>query len=250
MKNTLAVLGVLTAFNVLARAQTPGNSPAFEVATIKASGPASGPMSIQRLPGRLLTSNTPLTMLISWAYQLEEGRLFGATQGLDNLRFDVVAKEPEGDAFPGRLQLMMRTLLAERFKLVVHRETRELDAYTLVTDTGGPRVRISNNDEPAGPNPFRMSDAGMLQGTQVTTDMLANVLSNQLGRSVQNMTKLTGKFDFTLRWAPDTVAAVDFQDRPTLFTAIREQLGFRLVAQKRSVEVVVIDRVEKTPTEN
>jgi uncharacterized protein (TIGR03435 family) len=95
-----------------------------------------------------------------------------------------------------------------------------------------------------------MSDAGTLHGTHVTADILANVLSNQLGRPVQNMTKLDGKFDFTLRWAPDTAAAVDFQDRPTLFTAIREQLGFRLVAEKRAVEVVVIDHVEKAPTEN
>jgi len=190
-------------------------------------------------------------MLIQWAYQLDEGRLLGVPAGFDALRFDVVAKPPEGEPFSGRLQLMMRVLLAERFKLVVHHETRELVAYTLTNDPGGPKVRALTTDEPAGPNPFRMSDSGTLIGTRVTADMLATVLSNQLGRPVQNTTGFAGPFDFTLRWAPDTgVVPGDGQDRPSLFTAIREQLGFRLVAARRPTDVVVVDHVEKTPTGN
>ena len=209
-------------------------------------------MSIRRLPGgRFVTSNTSLTMLINWAYQLDEGRLIGAPRELDSTRFDVVAKAPEPDPIPGRMQLMMRALLAERFKLVAHHETRELTAYTLVTDTGGPKVRASSTTEPAGPNPFRMSDSGSLMGTRVTADMLATVLSNQLGRPVKNMTGFTGAFDFVLRWTPDSATAtIADQDRPSLVTAIREQLGFRLVAGKMPVEVIVIDHVESTPTDN
>ena len=190
-------------------------------------------------------------MLIQWAYQLDEGRLLGVPAGFNSLRFDVVAKAPEPEPVPGRMQLMMRALLAERFTLVMHHETRELVAYTLVSEPGGPKVRAVTTDEPAAPNPFRMSDSGTLIGTRVTADMLATVLSNQLGRPVQNKTGLTGVFDFTLRWAPDTgVAPGDGQDRPSLFTAIREQLGFRLVAGKRPTDVVVIDHVERMPTEN
>ena len=253
MRNaSFVVVTALAYCSVVGRAQAPASLPAFEVATIKASNAASAPMSIRRLPGgRLVTSNTPLAMLINWAYQLDEGRLLGAPKGLDAIRFDVAANAPEQDPVAGRMQLMMRTLLAERFKLVVHHETRELTAYTLVSDTGGPKVRALNTAEPAGPNPFNMSDSGRLTGTRVTADMLAIVLSNQLGRPVRNVTGFTGAFDFVLRWSPDAATAtLDDPDRPSLFTAVREQLGFRLVARKMPVDVIVIDHVDSTPTEN
>jgi uncharacterized protein (TIGR03435 family) len=250
MKPLLAAITVLVC-SAIASAQQ-GGAPAFEVATIKPSGPESPPISIRRLPGgRLVTSNTPLPMLIQWAYQLDEGRLIGVPAGFNALRFDVVAKAPEQDPVAGQMQLMMRALLAERFKLLVHHETRELVAYTLVSEPAGPKVRAVTRDEPADPNPFKMSDSGTLIGMRVTADMLATVLSNQLGRPVQNTTGFHGAFDFSLRWAPDTgVALGDGQDRPSLFTAIREQLGFRLVARRTPTDVVVIDHVERTPTEN
>ena len=233
-----------------ARAQEP--LPAFEAATVRPSGPDSLPISIQRLPGgRLVTSNTPLPMLIQWAYQLDEGRLINVPKGLDSLRFDVVAQAPEPEPVAGRMQLMMRALLAERFKLVAHHETRELVAYTLAIEAGGAKVRPVQTDEPVGPNPFKMSDGGTLVGTRVTADMLATVLSNQLGRPVKNETGFVGVFDFTLRWAPDTaLPPADTSDRPSLFQAIREQLGFRLVAKRTPTDVIVIDRVERTPTDN
>jgi uncharacterized protein (TIGR03435 family) len=190
-------------------------------------------------------------MLIQWAYQLDEGRLVNVPGGLGSLSFDIVAKAPVEDPAPGQMQLMMRALLAERFKLAVHHEARELMAYTLVADAGGSKVRASPADQPVDPNPFRMSDSGTLVGTGVTADMLATVLSNQLGRPVKNMTGVAGRFDFTLRWAPDAAQpAVDTTGRPSLETAIREQLGFRLVAAKTSVDVVVIDHVERTPAPN
>jgi uncharacterized protein (TIGR03435 family) len=250
MKPALAAIIVLACCEILGAQQ--GGGPAFEVATIKPSDPESPPISIRRLPGgRLVTSNTPLPMLIQWAYQLDEGRLFGVPAGFNSLRFDVVAKAPEQEPVAGRMQLMMRALLAERFKLVVHHETRELVAYTLVSEPSGPKVRAVTTDEPADPNPFRMSDSGTLIGARVTADMLATVLSNQLGRPVQNKTGFERAFDFTLRWAPDSgVVPGDGQDRPSLFTAIREQLGFRLVARRTPTEVVVIDHVERTPAEN
>jgi uncharacterized protein (TIGR03435 family) len=252
MSRTFAVITILACCGVVVGGQDQNALPAFEVATVKPSGPASAPISIQRLPGgRLVTSNTSLPMLIRWAYQLDEGRLLNVPNGLESTRFDVVAQAPEEELVGGRLQLMMRALLAERFKLVVHRETRELVAYVLVTEPNGPKIRVSDSSEPPGPNPFRMTDSGTLSGTRVTADMLANVLSNQLGRPVRNMTGLSGTFDFTLRWAPDGAPVTpDTQDRASLFTAIREQLGFRLEARKTPTDVIVIDRVERTPTDN
>jgi uncharacterized protein (TIGR03435 family) len=242
---------VLVAF-VAASVSAQTGTPAFEVATIKPSGADSAPMSIGRLPGgRFVTSNTPLPMLIAWAYGVDDGRLFGVPKGLDAASFDVVAKAPEGEPAPGQTQLMMRALLAERFKLVVHHEMRELTAYEMVSDAGGPKVRVVDSSGPPDPNPFSMSAAGRLTGTRVTADMLAKVLSNQLGRPVKNATGFASAFDFTLQWTPDTVtAAIDDPQRPSLLTAVREQLGFRLVAKKTPVDVIVIDRVESTPTAN
>jgi uncharacterized protein (TIGR03435 family) len=224
--------------------------PSFEVATIKRSTADSPPQSIRRLPGgRLTTTNTPLATLIAWAYGVDDGRLYGVPKGLDGTAFDVVAKAPEQEPAPGQMQLMMRSLLAERFRLVVHHDTRDLTAYSLVTDAGGPRVQVVDAPDRPDANPFTMSTAGRLTGTRVTADMLAKVLSNQLGRPVQNDTGFTKAFDFTLLWSPDT-APVDDLPRPSLLTAVREQLGFRLVAKKTTVDVIVIDRVDSNPTAN
>ena len=247
------VLVALVAPSVSAQTPVPSRveGPQFEVATIKPSSADSAPISIRRLPGgRFVTSNTPLPMLIAWAYGVDDGRLFGVPKGLD-AAFDVVAKASEAEPAGGQVQLMMRALLAERFKLVVHQETRELTAYELVNDTGGPKVRVVESSNPPDPNPFSMSAAGRLTGTRVTTDMLAKVLSNQLGRPVKNATGFASAFDFTLQWTPDTATgAIDDPQRPSLVTAVREQLGFRLVAKKTPVDVVVIDHVESTPTAN
>lgn len=225
--------------------------PSFELATIKASGPDSRAMSIRRLPGgRLVTTNTPLPMLISWAFNLDDGRLLNVPGGLGSARFDVMAKAAGDDPAPGQMQLMMRTLLAERFKLVVHTETRELTAYKLVVDTAGSKLRLSNPVEPPGSNPFTMRAAGHLAGTRVTATMLAKVLSNQLGRPVEDETGFAGVFDFVLQWSPDAADPAAEQSPASLFTALREQLGLRLVARRMPVDVVVIDRVDPRPTEN
>ena len=241
-------LAALAASALPAVAQSATDLPAFELATVRPSGPQSGPMSIQLLPGgRLVTSNIPLEMLVSWAFRLDDGRLFGAPKGAD-ARFDVVAQAPTRELARGEVYLMMQRLLADRFKLATHRETRQLTAYTLVVDDRGLALKVRPL-EPAGSNPFRMSAAGVLTGMGVTADMLATVLSSQLGRPVTNKTGVAGVFDFTLQWTPDDRAAPD-ADRPSLMTAIREQLGLRLIAQTMQVEVVVIDRLETTPTAN
>jgi uncharacterized protein (TIGR03435 family) len=246
---TAALAGLVALLAATGSAQVK-DQPSFELATIKPSGPDSGPMSINRLPGgRLVTTNTPLPMLIAWAFNVDDGRLFNVPRGLDAVRFDVVA-QAANDSAAGPVQLMMRALLAERFKLVVHSETRELPAYALVVDSGGPKLRLSTSVEPPGPNPFTMRTAGQLTGTKVTAAMLAKVLSGQLGRPVAEETGLAGVFDFVLQWSPEAATPSPDQPLASLFTAIREQLGLRLVARRAPVDVIVIDHVESRPTEN
>jgi len=233
--------------------------PAFEVASVKPADPASQ-ISIRRSGDRLTTSNTSLEMLITWAYDIRSDRLFGKPQWLDSVRYDIVAKAGQSLG-PGRLQRMMQSLLDARFQLAIHRETRQLPLYAMVVDKNGAKVHLTEAHGDPSQNPFNMTDSGRLTGTQVSAGMLANVLSNQLGRTVQDQTGLKGVFDFTLEWEPDTAPqstgvdgapapSTDARTGPSIFTALQEQLGFKLEPRKGPVEVIVIDHIESTPTEN
>jgi uncharacterized protein (TIGR03435 family) len=226
---------------------------AFGVASIRASSQASPPLSISSSPGRLTTSNTSLRMLITWAYDLGDDRLVGAPEWLDSQRFDisatVPAKAPDETPVSEPLKVMMQSLLAERFGLVSHHETRVLPIYSLAVDTNGPRLQLRDAANDLGRNTFSMPGSGRLVGTKVTTGMLAKVLSEQLRRSVEDATGLTGIFDFTLEWAPETDAA-NASGRPSIFTAVREQLGLRLEPRTGPVTVLVIDGIERMPTAN
>jgi len=230
----------------------------FEVAAVKASTADSPPMSIKQMPGHFTTSNTPLGFLIRWAYDIDEGRLIGGPKGLESVRYDIVAKIPQGEVAPGRTRKMMQSLLAERFSLRVHQESRQVSTYTLAVDKAGPKLQWVELGDGIGQNPFKMTDRGRLLGTRVTAEMLAKVLAGQIGYPVEDVTGLTRTFDFVLEWTPDDAvatneappAAMGRQQRPSIYAALREQLGLRLVSRKTSVEVVVIDSVNTTPTDN
>ena len=130
---------------------------------------------------------------------------------------------------------MVQSLLADRFHLRLHKDRNELPLYRLELDAGGPRVHALGAGTAVSQDPFRMTTLGRLSGTHVTAAMLAKVLSNQLGRYVEDDTGFDSVFDFTLVWRPEGVAPEDMppdDDRPSIFTAIREQLGFKLVPGK------------------
>jgi uncharacterized protein (TIGR03435 family) len=240
----------------------PAKPLSFEVASVKPSTPESGPMAIRRTKGQFSTSNTSLPFLIRWAYDVDEDRLVKMPRGLDSATFDIQAKVPTDEkSIPGQtLRLMMQSLLSERFNLRVHRETRELSSYTLVVDKDGPKVSFVDIGEGIGQNPFSMTVRGHLIGKKVTAEMLAKVLAGQLHRPVEDATGIRKPFDFVLEWMPESVdlniaqeapaAFGNGEDRPSIFTAIREQLGFRLNSRKSLVEVIVIDHVDKMPIEN
>jgi uncharacterized protein (TIGR03435 family) len=236
---------LVACFAATASAQSP--PPAFEVASVRPSGPDSGPMSLQRQPGgRLIATNAPLAFLVSWAFNLDDGRLLGAPSGADSARFDIVAKAPTESPAPGQLQLMLRTLLVERFGPLTHPERRDRTAYVLVTDRDNLKIGLTTPPEAPDSNPFSMTEAGVLRGRRVTMDMLAKALSSQLKAPVENGTKIAGSFDFALVWQPAEAPNGDLS-RPSLFTALREQLGLRLDVRRTQVEVMVIDRLSLTP---
>jgi uncharacterized protein (TIGR03435 family) len=210
-------------------------------------------MSIRRSGNRMAFTNYSLQRLITWAYDIQDDRLYSKPKWLDSVRYDILANAPQEDppstprTRPSPLQQMMQTLLADRFKLALHRETKELPMYALVVEKNGLKVHLSQAPDVMGQNPFSMPAMGRLIGTQVTTGMLAKALSSQLRRSVEDMTNLQGVFDFKLEWTPD---GAEPATGPSLFTALQEQLGFKLEARKGPVEVLVIDRIESAPTEN
>ncbi|MGD0912440.1 MAG: TIGR03435 family protein [Terracidiphilus sp.] len=146
---------------------------------------------------------------------------------------------------------MMQDLLADRFQLKFHKETRELPIYNLVVAKAG--LKIEATPEGKG-NGYSMG-GGKLSGTGIALDSLAFSLSNEVGRMIVNKTGLTGGYNIDLKWQPDAMAAGSSNSSsadpplPDLFTALQEQLGLKLEAAKGPVDVYVIDQVEK-PSEN
>ena len=244
-RTSTIVLGGALAFSALPAA---GQTPAFEVATVKPADP-SRPIAIRHSGNHIATVSTSLQFLIAWAYDMHSERLYGKPRWLDTVSYDVLANAPEGET--ADLRRMMQSLLAERFKLAVHREKRELPMYELVVAKDGPKVKVAPHEGDWTQNPFQSTGLGRIVGTQVTATMVCKFLGDQLGRSVVDKTGLDGVFDFKLEWAPEGWSPnAMMAPRPSLFTALQEQLGFRLEARKGPVEVLVIDRVESTPTEN
>lgn len=269
-KAVVVALAAVT-FTVSARAQTP----AFEVASVKANT-SGGPGSSGRTGrGSVTFTNFTTRSLISNAYDIRGNRILGGPSWIDSDRFDVNARAAENIPDSG-LAPMMRTLLADRFKLVVKREVRDEPVYALVVARDdkrlGPSLRPSTDCTKAGPTTGRARgapDGPALQpgttaacgsrmlsdnrGTTIQSGMktmadLANMLRGVGEREVVDRTGLSGTFDFELRYAPDSVratAADPTQLLPDVFTALQEQLGLKLESQRGSVEYLVIERIER-----
>jgi uncharacterized protein (TIGR03435 family) len=261
----------------------PGAQPTFEVASIRPNNSGENGLTFNYMAGRFTATNVTLRVLIRSAYAVQDSQIVGGPKWSNSDRFNIVAKgdvgrssapmviQPDG---PSRLQLMMQALLAERFKLVVHKEMRESNVFVLsVARTDGrlgPTLHLSDVDcaalaaqmrqtpQAAPPvltrgNPCELLRSfGSLKLGGRPLSQLANTLSNLVGRPVVDETGLTGNFDVTLTWTPEQpvgdVAAVP-ADGPSIFSAIREQLGLKLVARKSSAEVLVVDSAEH-PVEN
>ena len=230
---------------VYAQPTTPAT---FEVASIRSSNADARSSGVDTGHGRLNATNVTLKRCIMGAYAVGPTQIVGGPGWLESDRFDIAAKaeEPVGDRI---LMAMLQGLLAERFKLALHRETRVIEAYVIEVGKGGPKLEKGDGGASATSN-----GRGDLAVSNTTMDRFAEVLSRQMDLPVVNHTGLEGVFHLRLQWAPEAGAAAKPPDgapadKPSIFTAIQEQLGLRLRAQKVPVEVLVIDHVEK-PTEN
>jgi uncharacterized protein (TIGR03435 family) len=300
-----------------ANGQSTADLPSFVAASVK---PAAAPFVFRCWggpgspdPGQFTCTNAPLIVLLTTAYGVKSYQIEGP-DWLNSERFDIVAKIP-AETTKEQYKLMLQSLLAERFKLTLHHQTKELPIYALAIGKGGPKMKLSDEEPPAAskeeaptappppppppPSPSAPS-AGLPERPKmdadgfpvlppsmrkVTVNMmntktgrnrmlashesmahLADMLSNQLGRPVVDETGLKGFYDFTLEYAPGasmgplpppppgldagTPATASTPDAADLFSAIQAQIGLKLQQKKGPVDLLVIDRLEKVPTEN
>ena len=232
----------------------------FEVATIKPGNPGDRRKMFGIMPGgRFSASNVTVKELILFAYDLKEQQLSGGPGWTNSDNWDIVGK-PESAATPEQIKIMMRALLTDRFKLSLKRDSKELSVYNLVVAKNGPKMTESKDaGGPGGPKRNIRMGRGQVEGQQMSMQMLADVLSRVSGRPILDKTGLTGTYDLKLEWTPDITdgpikanpAEPPPSDTsgPSLFTAVQEQLGLKLDAQKAPVDVYIIERVEK-PSEN
>jgi len=263
----MALLTILAMLTALAQAQSASpDRPSFEAASVKLHRSGERTRNAILPGGRYSATNVPLRMMIRSAYGIQDFQLVGGPGWLATDGYDIVAKAAT-DAPPDRLFAMVRTLLEDRFRLVVHRETRTLPIYALIRgniDTLGRQLRVSEADcagaPPAAGRPRCgiFMNFGEIRGAGATLSQLATSLAPFSGRTIQDRTGATGAFDFELQFTPDPAAfpappgaeqAAANTDRPSLFTAVQEQLGLKLESTTAPIEVLVIDRIER-PTED
>jgi uncharacterized protein (TIGR03435 family) len=248
------------------------DQPKFETASVKRM--ERGIIHNSMGPATVILRGDPLKIVLMEAFKVRAYQIVGPSW-LDEECYEIVAKMPES-ATRDKIAAMLQALLVERFKLAAHKENLPRPVYALVVDHGGPKFKDANmNFRPMGPRPGEMMFRAALdtQGFKgaMTMARLAQLLSGRLDRPVQDFTGLKGTYDIDLAWAPDpsidrpfsagsfTAATAALGDTgadlpaaptATLFTAIRESLGLKLEPRKEPVEMLVIDHVERVPTEN
>jgi uncharacterized protein (TIGR03435 family) len=233
---------------VLCAGQT---TPQFEVVSIKLNRSDDRGGGMRPIEGGLSARNLSVNMLIQSAYKLKPWQISGGPGWVATDRYDIEAKTEGNPSFQERLE-MCRLLLADRFQLKFHRETRQTPVYSLTVTKNGPKLQATASGTPGYIRPGR----GLLEGKGVNMRMLADFLGGSLGQSVTDNTGVIGGFDIRLEWTP-TEGELDYkdEDRPidpngsSIFTAVQEQLGLKLEASKGPVEVLVIDHIER-PSQN
>ena len=271
----LALIWLVFCNSLSGQTNSPGATSAFEVASVKPSFSASDRALVQAVPGRLLMQNFAPRTLIVLAYGVADYQVAGGPSWIGSDRYDVQAKA-EGDATVQQMEgPMLQALLVERFKLAFHRETQQLPVYELTRAAGDAKLQPTKEgscttyslDVPAPrasvtgapgtafcgfPHLTLNGKNRALDGKGVSMATLAGNIARSVRRSVVDKTGLTGTYDLHLEWtdAPLTdIPNPEVSNRPSIFTAITEQLGLKLESAKGPVEVIVIDRIER-PSQN
>ncbi len=225
--------------------------PAFDVASVRASEGSRGEGEwrddIQATPGSLIMRNVSLKTAVKWAYHVMDYQVTGPDWvGRD--RYNISAKST-GPAAEDELRVMLGTLLADRFKLSFHRQTKELQAYVLSIGKNGAKFYESQVDGEPVINPDKTHMSVEVKG--MPASQVIETLSKILQSPVINNTGLTGRFDATVniaRYIPD--GSSPFDPVATIILAVQEELGLKLESKKMALDFLIIDHAEKVPVEN
>jgi uncharacterized protein (TIGR03435 family) len=247
----------LVATSLLASALTgqPASTRVFEVASVKPHPDPPHIIGVKTTGARLIADAETVGGLVMWAYNLKNYQVTGTDPSpVGDTMFDVVAKA-EGDDTPAKdeFRTMLQNLLADRFKLKVHREIREMPVYALVVGKNGPKLKPSAPDAAPGGR-IQLVGRNYEYTVPLATmdDIVDGVANSFLDRPVVDRTGLIGPFNLKLTYTPNTRGnRTPDPDSPDLsiFTAVQDQLGLKLESQKAGIEILVIDHVEK-PSEN
>jgi uncharacterized protein (TIGR03435 family) len=245
-------------------AQAPAVRAEFEVASIRRNLSGDRPFWGPAVGGRFTATNATLKMLIALGWRIQSFSISGAPSWVGTEGYDVSAKEPDPNATDDDFLLMMQNLLKNRFSLKVHTETREMSVYVLAPAKNGlklpdanpepcltfalkPNSRDLRTDPQAGCAGMNVTP-GLIADERVSMAWFAAVLEGVLGRPLLDRTGFTGSFKVHLEFAPVTNNDPE-STKPSIFTALEEQLGLKLDSQKGPAEVLVIDHAER-PSEN
>jgi uncharacterized protein (TIGR03435 family) len=237
--------------------------PEYDVASVKQHSSDERMMRIMNKPDGFSCSNITLKTLVANAYGIRQDLISGGANWVGSTGFDVEAKVAGSDveAFkklsPRLRNRLLQPLLADRFKLKLHSETKVLPTYDMVIAKGGPKLKVSaievsaeaGKDPEAAKHRGMMSmGPGMFKGEGLSIAAIANQFSYIVHYTVVDKTGLTGAYDVDLKWTPDDAGTPDgdaaAESSPSIFTAVQEQLGLKLNSTKGPVETLIIDHAE------
>ena len=245
----------LLCFSLAASGLAQTSRPAFEVASVKLNQQFSQAETVDTSPGTLTMRSVTLITAMMWAYRLQAPQISGPGW-LDSQRYDIFAKAPR-PAKDAEMRPMLQTLLAERFNLAVHREDRVMTVPALLVGKGGPKMKESVGDGPSKSTKDLVRGAIIIEGAPMSD--LVEQLAKDLSTPVLDLTGLKGRYDFNLNIAAylpprsesgrgAAPAPVDPAD--VIQAMLQGELGLNLESRKASVEILVIEHAEKSPTEN
>jgi uncharacterized protein (TIGR03435 family) len=234
----LTILFAMLLFTCAALAQQ-GAAPAFEVATIKPAAPNQPGSGINSGRGTMKLTNVTLRQAILYAYNLHDYQLSGGPKWTASEAFDITAKAEASGAKLDELFAMLRTLLADRFQLLLRKETKPLPAYALIVAKGGLKLESASPGDVGGTT----SGAAKLAAHAASMKGIADLIASKLARPVVDRTGAEGVFNFNMHFASDN--APPDTTEPSFVTALQEQCGLKLENTTAPGDTFVIERAEK-----
>jgi uncharacterized protein (TIGR03435 family) len=259
--NILSIGFTLFLLAVVVRAQTPPlQAPQFEVVSIKPNAqPSFSPSNMNIAGNRYTATGTTVRRLIMEAYNLRDWQVTGGPSWINKDRWDIEAVADDGvpllffnaedPSRPTTASLMMQSMIENRFQFKFHREMKELPVYELTLARTGPKFKLSMEQQKLGHHLLGRGDIDLHAEPFAA---FAYLLSRQLDRPLIDKVDVSGLYDIKLQWNPELRVEGEgssASDRPSVFTAVQEQLGLNLKSSKGPVPVLVIDSVQR-PSEN